>query len=85
MAPIFANPRLAIVLCLVGLLVLGINFTLFNLLRGKRPLDAHGSAWSRALGVGRQAQRQQTADYDRLHQAVAALQSKPDDSEQPDE
>jgi hypothetical protein len=84
MPPILADPRLLIVLVLIIMLVVGINFALLNMLRGKRPDDRQGSAWGRALGGARRAQREQAADYDKLHQAVTALRPK-DKSEEPNE
>ena len=85
MPPVLSDPRLLIGLVLIILLVIGINYTLINLLRGKRPNDRQGSVWGRALGGARRAQREQTADYEKLHQAVTALKPKPTDSEEPNE
>ena len=85
MPPVLSDPRLLIGLVLIVLLVVGINYTLLNLLRGKRPNERQGSAWGRALGGARRAQREQAADYDKLHQAVTALKSKPTEGEEPNE
>jgi hypothetical protein len=85
MPPILTDARLLIGLILIILLVVGVNFVLLDLLRGKRPNEREGSIWGRALGGARRAQRQQTADYDKLHQAVTALKSNPSDGEQPNE
>ena len=85
MPPVLSDPRLLIGLVLIILLVVGVNFVLFNMLRGKRPNEREGSIWGRALGGARRAQRAQVADYDKLHQAVTALKAKPTDGEQTDE
>ena len=85
MPPVLSDPRLLIGLILIILLVVGVNFVLFNMLRGKRPDERQGSVWSRALGGARRAQREQAADYEKLHQAVTALKPKPSDSEQTNE
>ena len=85
MPPVLSDPRLLIGLILIILLVIGVNFVLFNMLRGKPPNNREGSIWGRALGGARRAQREQAADYDKLHQAVTALKPKPTDSEQSNE
>jgi hypothetical protein len=82
MPPFVSDPRLLIGLVLIVLLVVGVNVVLFNLLRGKRPNEHVGSVWGRALGGARRVQRQQTADYEKLHAAVTALQNKPSDSDE---
>jgi|GraSoiStandDraft_4_1057263.scaffolds.fasta_scaffold1135409_2 hypothetical protein len=74
--PVLSDPRLLIGLVLIIALVIGVNFVLINLLRGKRPDERESSVWGRALGGARRAQRQQTADYDKLHQMVTSLQPK---------
>jgi hypothetical protein len=85
MTPVLSDPRLLIGLVLIILLVVGVNFVLFNMLRGKRPDERQGSVWGRALGGARRAQREQVADYDKLHAAVTALKPKQSDGEEPNE
>ena len=81
MPPFLSDPRLLIGLVLIVLLVVGVNFALLQLMRGRRPDERQGSVWGRALGGARRAQRQQAADYDKLHQAVTALAPKADGEE----
>jgi hypothetical protein len=85
MPPILADPRLLIVLVLVILLVVGINFVLLNMLRGRQPGNREAGVWGRALGGARRAQAKQVGDYEKLRQAVSALQSQPAEKEPTDE
>ena len=76
MPAFLTDTRLILALCILGALVLGVNFGLVSLLRGRRPNNNEAATWTNALGGGRQAQRRQTAELDELHRAVAELKLK---------
>jgi hypothetical protein len=82
MPPILSDPPSLIGLILIILLVVGVNLAWINMLRGKQPDE---SVWGRALGGARRVQRQQAADYDKLHQMVTALSPKAEKDDKPHE
>ncbi len=84
MNALLSNPKALIGLACLGALILGFNLTLFGLLRGSRTAQEEASKWGKALTGGQTARRQQEAQLDELHQAVANLQSPANDREHQD-
>ncbi len=79
MSELLSNPKALIGLACLGALILGFNLTLFGLLRGSRTAQEEASKWGKALMGGQTARRQQEAQLDELHQAVANLKSQSTD------
>ena len=82
---VFSDLRLLVGLVLIMTLVIGSILPLINLLRGRGPNGRESSVWGRALGGARQAQREQMADYEKLHQMVTSLTPKAEGDDKPHE
>jgi L-arabinose isomerase len=78
---LLANPKALLALFCVGALVLSFNLILFGLLRGDKTVQEEMSKWGKAAGGGQDARRQQAAQLDELHRAVANLKSQPADED----
>ncbi len=80
---LLTNPAaLLAVLCLLGL-VIGANVTLLGLLGNRKGLERELGVWGKAIGGGREAQRQQDAQLAELHQLVAKLSNPPSEPNDP--
>lgn len=77
------NPRALVILLCLGGAVIGLNLTLFGLLRGSRSVHEEASKWGKALRGGQELRSQQDAQLSELHQAVA--QFKPAPKQNPEE
>ncbi len=80
MNALFANPKALLALLCVGALVLSFNLILFGLLRGDKTVREEISKWGRAASGGQEARRQQDAQLDELHRAVANLKTPTSDT-----
>ena len=77
MPGILANPGALLALCLVAVIVIGINATLLSALRQSLSGDAEAKKWRQALRGAFASQRRQDAQMDELHRAVSQLPSAP--------
>jgi hypothetical protein len=75
MNELLANPKALLALLCVGALVLSFNLILFGLLRGDKTVQEEISKWGKAAGGGQEVRRQQDAQLDELHRAVAHLKA----------
>jgi hypothetical protein len=76
MEDLLANPRGLIIIACFGAMVVGLNLTLFGLLRGDKSVQREAAVWGKVLR-GNQASQRQQAQLDELHQRVADLQRPP--------
>jgi hypothetical protein len=83
MSELLANPKALIALACLGALVLGLNLTLFGLLRGSKQVQEEAAKWGKALRGGVDGGRQQEAQLDELHRAVAGLKSQTGGQDRP--
>jgi hypothetical protein len=77
MPGILNNPGALLAICLVAILVVGINATLFTALRRSLSGDSEIRRWRQALGGALASQRRQDAQMDDLHRAVSQLPAAP--------
>ena len=73
MKELLANPASLIIVCGVVALVVGLNLTLFGLLRGDQRVRAEASKWTKPLTGAPEARRRQEAQLDELHKLVQDL------------
>ena len=66
-----------IIILLIIFLVVGVNLTLFGLLRGGSTARTEAAKWGQALSGGRETQRKNDADMAALHSAVTELKNHP--------
>jgi hypothetical protein len=85
MNELLANPKGLVILLCFGAVILGLNLSLFGLLRGNKTVQEEASKWGKALSGGQQARRQQDAQLDELHRAVAQFKSQTVDQRKPDD
>jgi hypothetical protein len=79
MNELLSNSKTLLALACIGALVVGFNLTLFGLMRGSKTARDEASKLGKAIGGGQAAQREQAAQLEALHQAVARLKSQPDE------
>ena len=79
MNELLSNPKTLLALACIGALVVGFNLTLFGLMRGSKTAREEASKLGKAIRGGQAAQREQAAQLDELHQAVARLKSQTDE------
>jgi len=75
-------PGWLIVIVIIGLVILISAGTLVSALRGRAGAE---NTWGKAFGGARRQQRQQAAQMDELHRAVANLTAKKPKSDKPNE
>jgi len=75
-------PGWLIVIIIIGLVVLISAGTLVSALRGRSGAD---NTWGKAFSGARRQQRQQAAQMDELHRAVANLSAQESKSDKPNE
>ena len=80
-----ANPSSLVAICLVAVLVIGVNLTLLTVLRRNARGESDAKKWLQAFEGGRAGQRQQNAKLEELHHAVSQLPRAPTSSESPRE
>lgn len=69
------NPATIFLLCVIVALVVGLNLTLFGLLRGDRRIRLEAAKWTVAADGGRAARHSQQSQLDELRRAVEQLQT----------
>ena len=77
MSELLTNPKALVILLCLGGAIVGLNLTLFGLLRGSRSVQAEASKWGKALGGGQELRTRQEAQLSELHQAVAQFKPAP--------
>ena len=77
MPGILNNPGALLAVCLVAVIVIGVNATLFTALRRGLRGDSEVRRWRQALGGAFDSQRRQDAQLDDLHRAVTELPVAP--------
>ena len=70
-----ANPKLLIALVLVIVLVVSINWVLFNAMKIDPTAAERSAKWSQAFRGGAQARQKHESDLDELHRRVAELKT----------
>ena len=75
MSELLTNPKALIILVCFGGAVIGLNLTLFGMLRGSRSAQEEASKWGQALRGGLEVRARHEAQLNELHQAVSQLKA----------
>jgi hypothetical protein len=81
MPSILTNPGALVAICLVAVIVIGVNLTLLSVLRRNSRGESEANKWLRAFGGAPASRLHQDAQLEELHRAVSQLPAVPATSE----